>query len=299
MSDVAAINQSGRVNSGLRILQVRDHGRDIPFPCLVQYPTLASSTGTTIGPYLFDVALDADVAPGCFPICLISHGGGGSNLLYRSIGTHLAQSGYIVIAPEHHGDNRNDRTLSDTDEAALLRPRHLVLALDHILNEPAFRTAADPVRVGVLGHSLGGYAALALVGAHPWSRRGVPLPVSSDARVSAAVLLAPAVDWYLAPGALDDVRGSILVINGDQDSVTPDEHVRQTLDRLPGELTRTMLTVAGAGHFSFLSPFPESMRRSDFAPSQDPIGFDRERFHRELPDMILNFLNRAVSRLGA
>jgi len=239
------------------------------------------------------------VAPGNFPICLISHGGGGSNLLYRSIGTHLAKSGYIVIAPEHHGDNRNDRKLSNTDESAVLRPRHLVLALNHVLNEPAFRTAADPSRVAVLGHSMGGYTALALVGAQPYSRQGDRLDVRPDARVSAAVLLAPAVDWYLAPGALDEVSAPLLVITGDQDSITPDEHVRNTLNKLPFEKKRTMLTVTGAGHFSFLSPFPESMRRREFTPSQDPIGFDREQFHRELPALIWKFLDQNVNHMGA
>jgi len=60
-----------------------------------------------------------------------------------------------------------------------------------------------------------------------------------------------------------------------------------------------MLTVTGAGHFSFLSPFPESMRSGDFAPAQDPIGFDREQFHREIPDLILKFLDQEVSQMGS
>ena len=42
---------------------------------------------------------------------LISYGGGGDHLLYRTINGFLAQNGFVVVAPEHPGNNRNSNPL--------------------------------------------------------------------------------------------------------------------------------------------------------------------------------------------
>jgi len=49
--------------------------------------------------------------------------------------------------------------------------------------------------------------------------------------------------------------------------------------------------VENAGHFSFLSPFPETMVSPDFPPSQDPEEFDRAVFHHRLSGEIIAFLD--------
>lgn len=282
------------MKSGLRIVQIEDHDRAITFACIVQYPTLAAASGTTLGPYTFDATLDAPIASGLFPVCLISHGGGGSHLLYRSIGTHLSRRGFIVVSPEHPGDNKNDRSLSNTDESAVARPRHMSLALDALLADPFFRLSADACRVGIVGHSMGGFTALALAGGHAWSRSGQALPVIADSRIGAAVLLAPATDWFMAPGALDSVVTPLLVMAGERDPVTPPDAIQRALARLPAGTPLEMIVVPGAGHFSFLSPFPVAMQRADFPPASDPEGFDREQFHEVLPVLVHDFLVRTL-----
>jgi len=284
------------MNSGIRTLHIPDPdpARGASAPCVVQYPTLAAPVQTSIGPYVFDAAPDAPIAPGQFPVCVVSHGGGGSHLLYRSIAGHLAAHGYIVVSPEHAGDNRNDRSLSNTDAAAIGRPGQTSRALDAVLADTFFESAADADRIAMLGHSMGGYTALALVGGHPWSRSGEALPVVADARIRAAVLLAPATDWFMAPGALDDVHVPLLALAGERDPITPAESIRKVLSQLPASTPLEFSVVAGAGHFSFLTPFPEAMQRPNFPPSQDPPGFDREQFHRELPETIRAFLARTL-----
>ncbi len=66
--------------------------------------------------------------------------------------------------------------------------------------------------------------------------------------------------------------------------------IRQVLEGI-GDLSNVIhRTIANAGHFSFLSPFPPALTRPDFIPSTDPPGFDREKFHEELPEEIRSFL---------
>jgi predicted dienelactone hydrolase len=118
--------------------------------------------------------------------------------------------------------------------------------------------------------------------------------VVHDPRVSALVLLAPAVAWFHAPGALDAVQVPVLMLAGEQDTVTPPPH---HADRVARQLPRQDLldyrTVAGAGHFSFLSVFPREMQQPHFAPSQDPPGFDRGIFQALLQKEIVKFVREA------
>src|SRR5690606_19654093 len=106
-----------------------------------------------------------------------------------------------------------------------------------------------------------------------------------DSRFRAAVLMAPAVGYYRAPEALAKIAIPLLVLAGEKDEITPIDDIRTILRPLPATATWDFVMVPGAGHFSFLSPFPEERRRPDIPPSQDPEGFDRERFHRKLPNI--------------
>lgn len=264
------------------------------FPSIVLYPSTIATGTANIGPYTFAATFDAPVAPGRHPLCVISHGGGGSHLLYRSIASHLAERGWVVVCPEHPFDNRNDRSRVNTDEAARDRPRHLAHTIDALLEHDALGTHVDASRIGMVGHSMGGFAALALAGGQPWSMQRVPLDTVADARIGAAVLLAPAIEWFSTPGALDSVRIPLLTMVGEHDPVTPAERVQHVLRALPPTVPSTIEVVPGAGHFAFITPFPAEMRRPDFPPSVDPPGFDREAFHERLPSRIAQFLDETV-----
>lgn len=282
--------------SGIKHVTVSATIASPSFPVLVQYPTLLAPQGAQVGPYQFEATHEAAIAEGRFPICLISHGGGGSHLLYRTIATHLARNGYIVASLEHPGDNRNDRSLCNTDLAAERRPGQVSSALDAVLTNPFFQASTDASRICVIGHSMGGYTALALLGGQPWSRTGVPLKVKSDQRFTTAVLLAPATDWFLAPGALAAVSAPMLVMTGEHDEFTPTAKIARALAGLPTSTPFVLHEVQDAGHYAFLSPFPPTMRSPDFPPALDPVGFDRDAFHLRLPNQILAFLANALPR---
>lgn len=289
--------------SGLSHLSVADARLGLTYPAVVQYPvadlsgdaaTMEGAAGVMCGPYRFAATLDAPVAPGRHPLAVISHGGGGSHLLYRSISTYLATHGWIVVCLEHPADNRNDRSLVNTDVAAERRARHASLAMDTVLAHQALGSHVDVARVAAVGHSMGGLTALTMAGGQPWSQARVPLAVQHDARIRAVVLLAPATDWFLGPDALAGVRVPVLAYVAEHDPVTPPARVRAVLSTLPAGTPCEVREIAGAGHFSFLTPFPEALRRPDFPPSQDPPGFDRDALHRTLPGEIGAFLDATV-----
>ena len=281
---------------GYRQLTLHDPIQQAAMPVLVFYPTHEPPSGATLGPYEFEVSPEAPPASGEFPVAVISHGSGGTHILYRTIAMHLAQHGYVVAVPEHPGNNRLDNSLYGTEDNLMNRPRHIRLVLDAIAADAALGAVACIEQAAVIGHSMGGYTALAVTGGKPWSKEGQPVEVENDARVQAIVLLAPATAWYQPAGSLQDVAVPILMITGELDDITPQWHADLMLERIPDRSRVEHRVVEKAGHYSFLSPFPPKLVAGGFAPTQDPEGFDRVAFHAELPEEIRQFLDRHLKR---
>ncbi|MEM9696186.1 MAG: alpha/beta hydrolase, partial [Myxococcota bacterium] len=167
------------------------------------------------------------------------------------------------------------------------RPRHLRLVLDALQDRGGALTEAV-----VIGHSFGGYTGLALAGARPVALdgTGAALEIERDPRSRGLVLLAPAVMWFLAPDAfvgLGDIP--ILLRYGAEDSILPSSLLSTLGPRLGTQVDAA--EVAGAGHFSFQTPFPPEMCTPDFLPAQDPPNFDRAAYHPDLNDEIAAWLD--------
>jgi predicted dienelactone hydrolase len=287
--------------TGCSALQVLDEQAGDAIPLLVMYPARSPERPETLGPYTVEVAMEAAVAAGAFPLVVISHGTGGSHLAYRTLAQHLARDGFIVAMPEHPRNNRNNNELGGTAEILVNRPRHIRLVMDHLFSDERFGRSLRQDATTMIGHSLGGYTALAIAGGEPTSfphespdRQVRNIDVVPDERVKALVLLAPAAAWFMAPGALSRVRIPILMFTAEKDPHTPPWHAEVIKKGVGHRALVTHTVVPNAGHFSFLSPFPPTMKSPGFAPSQDPDGFDRERFHAEMSAEVLAFLARIV-----
>lgn len=298
-----AVNRS----AGLKQMTVFDRGTGISFPMLVFYPTSAPSEKRMIGPFPFDVASDAEVEDGIFPVVLISHGSGGSHLVYRSLATYLAKNGFIVCVPEHPFNNRNDNAWENSINNLLHRPRHAGLSLDSLFSHEQFKDRAKKDSVAMIGHSMGGYTALVAAGGipsmdhffkedvirymHDLPRGG--LDVSADERVRAIVLFAPGTAWFLPEKSLDRVRLPILLFTAEKDEYTAGQE-QILLDGLPDLSRLRHRIIKNAGHFSFLSPFPDSVKDRVGPVAHDPEGFDREQFQKELSRDVLEFLHEEL-----
>ncbi len=280
---------------GFRRLLVQDETKNLSFPVLLMYPTHVPAEVVAMGPYSIEVAPGAPVHGGPLPLVVISHGGTGTPLAYRTLASHLARSGYAVAMPEHPGDNRNDQSLTDTIENLENRPRHVRLTLDALSSHVEIGPHLHCDSIAVIGHSLGGYTALAVAGGKPWTGPAGPkVEVTKDPRVKALVLMAPATGWFGLNDALEDVRAPILLLVAEHDRITPRWQGQLVLDLVPDQAQVTFRVVENAGHFSFLSPFPPHMRNPGFLPATDPAGFDREAFHQKLQQDVRDFLDAAL-----
>ncbi|HEU0053799.1 MAG TPA: alpha/beta fold hydrolase [Longimicrobium sp.] len=284
---------------GCRLLEAADDVRGAVVPVAILYPATAPERTERFGPYPVDVALDSPPDGERLGVVAISHGNGGSPWTHRVLASALARAGYAVVLPEHVGNSRSDNSLAGTAANLENRPRHLALALDAVFAGPVIgpRLAADGV--AVIGHSIGAYTALAAAGGRPWAgphetEDGQPRPVrvAADPRVRALVLLAPATPWFLPEGSLAEVRVPILLRASEQDAISPSWNAEIVINGVADAARVEHAVVPGAGHFSFLSPFPPAMVRPDFPPSQDPEGFDRAAYQEVLRDDVLAFLRR-------
>ncbi|MEK3949119.1 alpha/beta fold hydrolase [Paenibacillus sp. FSL H7-0703] len=283
--------------AGWREVEIKDSSLGITFPMTVMYPADEPEQIERLGPYQLELAREAEPSEGRFPLVIISHGTGSTPLVYRILAQHLARNGFIVGIPEHPFNNRNDNSLEGTAQNLIYRPRHLNMSTDWFFDSMLFKDKLIQNAVSLIGHSMGGYTALAAAGGVPTSfphetPDGKPqlIEATPNHRVKCLVLLAPASVWFRTEGSLRAVNLPILMMDAEKDQYTPSLHARIILDGVPDPKKVQYKTVKNAGHFSFLSPFPESMRTPAFLPSQDPPGFDREHFHRKLNADILDFL---------
>jgi predicted dienelactone hydrolase len=303
--------------AGFETLQAAD-GTDTPLQVALWYPTEALAQPVDLGPFTLDIARGGAVAGRGLPLIVISHGNGGANLSHHDTAAALAQAGFVVAAVQHTGDNFADRSR----EASMVdRPRHVSRVIDHMLTTWSGRDRIDATRIGVFGHSSGGFTALVVVGGvadlgriapHCQQHAGeyacqlmarrpaaaaavataVVLP-SRDARVRAAAVVAPALGFTFTQESLAAVSVPIQLWRAEDDAVLPHPwHAEAVRAALPQTLDHR--EVPQAGHFDFLAPC--TPRFAAMAPplcSSQP-GFDRVAFHREFNAAVVGFFNVAL-----
>jgi len=146
---------------------------------------------------------------GCnLPLVIFSHGYRGCSGQSLFIVETLARAGYIVAAPDHldagckNGTPAEETDPSFRDPEAWTAETHLdrrddVKAVLDLLLSSSYPKFVNPDRIGVMGHSLGGYTGLALSGAwDSWL----------DTRIKAAVLLSPYSQPFLINSTLSNLQ---------------------------------------------------------------------------------------------
>ena len=111
-----------------------------------------------LGTAVRDGAPDASL--GARPLVVLSHGYSLNAEWYLTLAEHLASHGFVVMAPEHTETD----WATDIVQTTTRRPRDVSATID-LAESGVLDGTIDASSVAVLGHSYGGYTALAAAGA--------------------------------------------------------------------------------------------------------------------------------------
>lgn len=287
----------------------------------IWYPSDTPAIAQDLGAFTFEAARGGTVRGKDLPLIIISHGTGGSAYTHYDTAIALADAGYVVAAPTHPGDNYKDQSRA-TDIMA--RAGHVSAVIDYMLQVWNQRGTLAPSRIGMFGHSSGGFTTLVSIGGNPElalvaehckvhitdyacalvsSRQSAGVnvpprvpPVSfHDARIGAAIIAAPALGFTFNRAALREVRIPIQLWRAEDDVLLPhpwyDEAVRTALPVAPD-----YHVVAAAGHFDFLAPCNEQLARLAPPICTSKKGFDRVAFHRRFNAQVAAFFNGTLGK---
>ncbi len=256
---------SGPYAVGLRTLSLTDsddEGRS--FSVDVWYPVDAADTaGVANAEYSFIPGLgytsevsftDAPAAEGPFPLVVYSHGSGGFRWVATFFTEFLASKGFVVAAPDHTGNTAIDGFTGgsvDSPTNANNRPGDVTDTIDAVLaanddNADPLAGRIDATRIGLTGHSFGGFTALASASGHTNSVG----TATADPRITALVVMAP-YTLLLSDDELAAVGLPTMMISATDDLTTPIEtNTERAWDLISGRpLVR--IDVISAAHNSF------------------------------------------------
>src|SRR5262245_10728540 len=219
----------GRFTVANRSMQAFDAARNRSFPCEIWCPTEPA---------------------GICPIIVFSHSSGGRGPRgYTFLTNHLASHGYIVaglshselVAPElanRTGETPEQRA-ARADAMIASRVPDIRFLLDYVLNE----TRPEFAPIGVVGHSFGGWTALASPDVVPQIRAVVALAPGGSSNPRPGILPAKlAFEWGR------DVP--TLLLAADNDACLPLDGMYEIFDRIPA--AKRMIVLRRADHMHFM-----------------------------------------------
>lgn len=286
------------------------------FPVAVVYPTETPSKSVRFGPFEMELSIGGAIGEGKFPLVIISHGSGGSNLAHRSIAFSLVKQGFVVGMPLHPNNNYKNNSAEGTVSKWRNRPKHIKSALDALLKNPILSASIDTSKIAVIGHSAGGYTALAIAGGAADTSHIINLCKSNlqlnepfcasvkenkfnsekiinlrDERVKAVVLMAPVGILFKSEDSLAQVDIPALILRAEKDGELTEPYESEIIAMNYKNKERlTYRTIANAGHYSFITPSPEAIKSEFGVIAEDPEGFDRRAFHKTIGAEIGHYL---------
>jgi predicted dienelactone hydrolase len=253
----------GRFPVGVCTIHALDKGRDRLFPCEIWYPAAADLAGQDDDPRTQDVfkvpprdelrsqmaVRNAAAQPGAYPLIIFSHPSGINRRAATFLCTHLSSHGYVVAALDHseviaaelaRRDGESAEQKTARGEAVIAnRVPDVRFLIDHLLGNAA---NLDVSQIGIVGHSLGGWTALAAP--------------DVESRIRAIVALAPAGASQRRPGILPatltfdwgrDIPTLFLV--AENDSSLPLTGMYELFERTPAAKQMVILRRADHAHF--------------------------------------------------
>jgi dienelactone hydrolase len=254
---------------GVRTILTHDEARNRQFTCEIWYPAEPQYFGQDLTPETQDAftdppsnqtrrqmaVRDAVGQFGGWPLIVFSHSSGGRRRQSTFLCTHLSSHGYVVAALDHSETFAPEfaRKEGETLEQRAARVEGWIASrvpdvrflIDYLLavDPPGREFNLDPALVGIVGHSFGGWTALAAPEVEP--------------RIRSVVALAPAGGSNPRPGIIPAKltfswgrEVPTLYLVAENDVSLPLAGMYELFDRTP--VTRHMFILRRADHLHFL-----------------------------------------------
>jgi predicted dienelactone hydrolase len=254
------------------------------------------------------------------PLLMFSHGRGSNGLYYAWFAQYLASHGYIVAALNHWRANTWDSTIAYLANKLWQRPVDIGLAITFLQGDPFWGSRIDAGKIGVAGHSQGGFTSLWIGGAkvnpekylafqRGWRnnqmvpehlRDELPLDASPalavhDPRVLAAFAMAPGIiqAFGMDEAGLRQLTIPTYITVGASDTQTPpDENAVFAAENIPNA---ELYVIPGkVDHEIFVNECNEIGRDEFPEACIDAPGIDRAEIHRTIGVAAVKFFDTAL-----
>ncbi len=308
---------------GLETKEIIDKSRKRALPIYIFYPTDSKPAAQYAeNPVFkgFSATKDAKISKTNLPLYVLAHGTSGNWRNLSWLAARLAENAIVVTA------NYPDYTTGQATPIKLLKPwnqpKDISFIIDHMLDSE-YGESINSQNIAVIGHSLGGYSAMALAGARlnleqyidfckhhddiacqyfrASLKKLTPAEINTakqnlfDHRVKASIALAPGYVESMTHASLENLPTSVLIISAENDFNVPSA---THLAKVPKTVNR--FEVAKSSHFSFLQlckPDASIILAEEGAEfvCEDSDNRDRTGIHNEIFEVISEFLNNSNS----
>ena len=313
---------------GIKQIEFADsHYGDRTLAVVMFYPATVDDRSTRYTlPFFTNLELykDAPLAPGDgkHPLVMLSHGRGSNPLQYAWFAEALAARGYIVAAPYHYRANTYDATIAYLANKLWQRPVDISLIVTDLLADPIWGKAIDPDRIGIAGHSQGGFTSLWIGGAKvnrdkylafqqgwrnnqavpQYQRDELPLdpePALSvhDPRIKAVFAMAPGIikAFGMDEAGLAELKVPAYIVVGARDTQTPAaDNAAFAAKYIPN--AELSIIPGNVDHEIFVNECDDEGRDEFPEACIDAPGVDRHAIHQSVGDAALGFFAKSLQQ---
>ncbi len=271
------------------------------------------------------------------PLIVMSHGFASNRFFLDYLAKHLASHGFTVVTLDHPGSDiesiaeislglGGDKLLPASE--FIERPQDVSFLLDELEEMSQGNAYAaqkiNTKEVAIIGHSLGGYTALALAGGEldikalaSFCANRTPLGRSpadwlqcaaanlaeivgkdtlslKDDRIVRGIALNPLVGQLFGEKGLEKIDQPFMILTGTEDAITPSlDHQLRPFNKLKGE--KYLLVAVGATHMSVNDMRNLNSEMGQSTLVKEVMGEEAEPVRQLLRGMSLAFLNQSTS----
>ncbi len=259
------------------------------------------------------------------PLVVVSPGLGANRQFFSYLARHLASHGLTVAALEHPDPlTKNISNVSSPNQLLpatefINRPKDISFLLDQLskLNQQpgALQGKLNTETVSVIGHSLGGYTALAVAGGEldlqqlrqacknpnplaqapaDWLQCGAATLIDSklklqDKRVKNAIALNPVIGQLFGENGLNKVSVPVLILASTDDAITPVlNHQLRPFNQLTNQ--KYLITAIGGTHLSVGNPYSQAI--TEIAVIKERRGVEVQPLRQLISGVSLAFINQ-------